>query len=258
MGIRWRCAALSCLMANVSGSDFDWFDEVAAPAVVSDHDRVSHMLSSLRRGDTFHVGRSAWTVENARGISIYAVKAGTSGRKLYAVSVVDPREDLVEIVQVAPGSGQLILGQPPAARGPLRVASPRRENPWHPEGWPEWPIASEEMVDGFWLRSPTLTLERPLHQPSQVHAFIWRNTDGDWFYHVPGYGSWPLEGRRDPAGRVRLWPRTIPGLRDRVPVDFDRGATATGIAAMRDAAVEALRRRDGARNVAWGRRMRRP
>lgn len=111
---------------------FDLFEDMAEAPEPTARDIVAKTLGGLVKGDTVRVGRSAWTVWRAHGLTVYVTKAGSAGRKLYVLrpadSVLDGTHD-VEVLEVSPGSGNL-LGGPPAAVGPLELSA-RRENPGH-------------------------------------------------------------------------------------------------------------------------------
>ena len=74
---------------------------------------------ALKRGDVVTIGKTRWRVENAYGLgTTWVVKDGTKGRKLYSIrpTEIEPR-CCVEVLEINPGSGDIIPGAKPAARG---------------------------------------------------------------------------------------------------------------------------------------------
>jgi hypothetical protein len=75
------------------------------------------LLSALRVGDVVKVGRSLWQVERNIGVTNYAIKHGTKGRKLYRFEAVSLDPCVIEVREVYPGSGDIMQDKPAAARG---------------------------------------------------------------------------------------------------------------------------------------------
>jgi hypothetical protein len=66
---------------------FDFFEETEAP-LPTKRDEAFAMLRSLKKGDTFKLGGSRWTVSIEQGITKLLIKAGTKGKKLYYLDVL--------------------------------------------------------------------------------------------------------------------------------------------------------------------------
>lgn len=64
---------------------FDFFDEVEEAAPLSKRDEAAMLMSSLKKGDTFKLGGTRWTVFLDQGAVKLVTKAGTKGKKLYVV-----------------------------------------------------------------------------------------------------------------------------------------------------------------------------
>jgi len=101
----------------VGGFDFlDVFgeDEITAPSAPTTRDRTIMSLGDLQRGSVFLIGKTSWQVEHTTGGTVYAIKAGTKGRKLYWIRLApDPRH--VEAVEINPGNGNLVSSVPVAS-----------------------------------------------------------------------------------------------------------------------------------------------
>lgn len=96
---------------------FEGFDvDYETPLKKTGHD-CGQLLSALRRDDVVQVGSTRWKVTHARGVSVHVIKHGTRGRKLYKLVTVslDPCE--IEVQETYPGSGDIMHGVPPLARG---------------------------------------------------------------------------------------------------------------------------------------------
>jgi len=96
---------------------FDSEDDTPVRAITP-RDAASLVLSSLQAGDVVRVGKTRWEIFRVTGVYVLATKAGTSGKKLYQISVSSFEPLEFEVSEIYGGSGQR-KDAPPVAVGPL-------------------------------------------------------------------------------------------------------------------------------------------
>lgn len=102
---------------------FDFFDEseMSPEKPLSAMGKTMRDMQGLRRGDKLLVGRRAFVVERATGITVHVVAAKSKGKKMYGL---DPQEDgTVNVVELFGGSGDRKPGVPVVVNGHLAVLS---------------------------------------------------------------------------------------------------------------------------------------